>query len=309
MARGKFGPTLAVNADEATIARLLARGPLLASPKLDGIRCMRRGGALVSRNLKPIPNRWINRALDHAGLEGFDGELIVGPARGEGVFNRSTSGVSSQAGEPDFAFHVFDLCTDFMWDYPFHQRLEMLRELHRGAPDHLTQYLVRLVDQHPVATPAELAEYEEVCVEMGYEGVMLRRPDAPYKRGRSTLNEGYLLKVKRFEDREAEVVGFEERMGNENPATRGLLGQTERSHRKAGMVGRGDLGALVVRDRERWAVDFSVGSGFTAAQRVELWGARELLAGRVVKYKFLPVGSIDRPRFPIFLGFREAFDR
>ena len=43
-------------------------------------------------------------------------------------------------------------------------------------------------------------------------------PNAPYKQGRSTVREGYLLKVKTFLDDEATVVRFEERMHNGNEA-------------------------------------------------------------------------------------------
>ena len=52
----------------------------------------------------------------------------------------------------------------------------------------------------------ELIDYEQGAVEDGYEGVMLRDPSAPYKYGRSTVRKGYLLKLKRFEDSEAEVI-------------------------------------------------------------------------------------------------------
>ena len=53
-------------------------------------------------------------------------------------------------------------------------------------------------------------------------------------------------------------------------------------------------------------VEFEIGTGFTAAEREALWLAPPI--GKIVKYKFFPVGVKDRPRHPVFLGFREAED-
>ena len=52
----------------------------------------------------------------------------------------------------------------------------------------------------------QLTAYEEKCLADGYEGVMIRTPDSPYKCGRSTEREGWLLKIKRFEQRRAKYV-------------------------------------------------------------------------------------------------------
>jgi DNA ligase-1 len=85
-----FKPMLASPAPETI------KFPVLASPKLDGIRCIIRDGVAVSRNLKPIPNVYIQKSL--AGLPPLDGELIVGPPVGNDVWNRSNSGVMSRDG-------------------------------------------------------------------------------------------------------------------------------------------------------------------------------------------------------------------
>ena len=52
----------------------------------------------------------------------------------------------------------------------------------------------------------QILDYEKRILEDGFEGVMLRSPLGKYKMGRSTLKEGILLKLKRFEDAEATVV-------------------------------------------------------------------------------------------------------
>lgn len=69
-----------------------------------------------------------------------------------------------------------------------------------------------------IGSAAELAAYKEKCLSEGYEGVMVRDPAGPYKCGRSTEREGWLLKIKRFEDAEAEVLETYEGMSNYNEA-------------------------------------------------------------------------------------------
>jgi DNA ligase-1 len=196
---------------------------------------------------------------------------------------------------------VFDT---FKINFNFEQRQRYLAEL---TWDNIMKFPIKIVPQITIRTPAELLEYEEECLNQGYEGVMIRSVDGPYKFGRSTAREGYLLKFKRFEDAEAEIIGFEERMHNGNELTRDLLGRAERSSHQANMVGRNDLGALVVRgiNGTYSGVQFNIGTGFDDADRQIIWAQRSRRLGDVVKYKYFPTGSKDKPRFPVFLGFRE----
>ena len=57
---------------------------------------------------------------------------------------------------------------------------------------------------------------------------MVRTPDSPYKCGRSTEREAWLLKIKRFEDAEAVVLGTYEGMSNMNEAGVDAFGRTKR---------------------------------------------------------------------------------
>lgn len=284
-------PMLSATCEDTTSLRY----PLLASPKLDGIRATVLNGQLVSRNLKPIRNVYLSYKFSHISMDGLDGELIDG-VHDATVFRRTTSSVSRAMGEPKEAkFWVFDI---FMPHATFEERQAYLHE--RIWPSG-----VRVVEQKWVHHAHELALYEEKCLYDGYEGVMLRSPTGPYKQGRSTVNEGYLLKLKRFEDAEAVIIGKEERMHNANVATTNALGHTERSSHQANLVGRGDLGALVVRgiNGPYNGVEFTVGSGFDDAERASLWALD--VCGHTIKYKYFPMGSKDKPRFPTFLGFRE----
>jgi DNA ligase-1 len=271
----------------------ILRFPKLASPKLDGIRCLVRNGVALSRHLLPIPNKFVQSVIGKKQWNGFDGELIVGPATAKDVFRVTDSGVMSAEGEPDFVFYAFD---NWIMQRGYSTRLEDVRYRARD--------LVRTVavPHTAIGSEAELLMYEKAQVDLGYEGVMLRDPDGAYKFGRSTAKQQGLLKVKRFEDSEAIVTGVVEEMHNTNAAEKDELGRTKRSKAKAGLVGKGTMGALNVRDIHT-GVEFQIGTGFTAADR-----ARTDWAGKIVKYKHFPIGAKDKPRSPVFLGVRDPLD-
>ena len=130
---------------------------------------------------------------------------------------------------------------------------------------------------------------------------------SPYKCGRSSLKEGYLLKIKKFTDAEAVVIGYEEMMSNQNEAEKDAFGRTKRSTRADGMVPAGVLGALVVRDLTT-NIEFKVSTGMDAYQRLMFWTQRDNLMGKIVKYKSQEAGVLIKPRFPVFLGFRSPED-
>ncbi len=285
-----FRPMLASEADFAKL-----RYPLFASPKLDGIRATVVDGRLLTRTLKEVPNRHVFNLLSNERFNGLDGELIVGPPTAHDVYRQTVSGVMSIEGEPDFRFYVFDNYRVLSsWQFRW-------RDIHQ-RPNAAWHDSFVLHQHDEVHTHDELLEVEERALSAGYEGLILRDPSAPYKFGRSTTKEGYLLKLKRFQDSEAEVLEVIEEMANLNEAKTNALGRTERSSAKAGKVGKGTMGALRVRDLKT-GVEFEIGTGFTAKDRAKLdW------AGKTVKYKFFPVGVKDKPRHPVYLGLRDRRD-
>ncbi|MCI4436115.1 MAG: hypothetical protein JHC33_04810, partial [Ignisphaera sp.] len=117
----------------------------------------------------------------------------------------------------------------------------------------------------------------------------------------------YLNKVKRFEDSDAEIVGFEELMNNNNVATKDNFGRSERSTHKANLSGAGVLGCFQVRDIGT-GQEFSVGTGLDAAQRKLFWDNQQDLVGKIITYKFFSVGVKELPRHPVFKGFRSLDD-
>ena len=278
--------------------------PVLASQKLDGIRATVQGGQLLSRTLKPIPN--VNVQALFAGLpEGLDGELIVGDPFAPDCYRKTTSLVMSDDKPLDFfrepvRFHVFD----HIDNAPFSNRLADARQLTANAAN------VVVVEHRYVPTLVELEKFEEDLLDRGAEGVMLRSPNGPYKHGRSSLREAYLLKLKRFVDAEATITGTYELEHNGNESFTNELGRTARSSHQENKVGLGTLGGLEVKGfgGEYDKVDFRVGTGFDAETRRELWARRGNLKGQIVKVKYFPSGGKDKPRHPVFLGFRDARD-
>lgn len=294
----KFKPMLASPIEDTKILKY----PVYASIKYDGIRATMQNGKLVSRTLKPIPNENVQKMFAHL-PEGIDGELMFGDPADKHVFSLTTSIVMSHSKQAaGVKFYVFDMFGPEKFE-------------HRAADCYtvvfdLDDENVENVHQKLVTSEAELLKYESAVLDRGFEGIIVRSMDGPYKQGRSSLKQGWLLKLKRFIDAEAKILGFYEEMENTNEATTNLLGRTERSSKKEGMVGKNTLGGFDVIgiNGQFKDVEFSVGSGLTADQKKQYWNERKKLAGKILKYKYFPIGVKDKPRLPIFLGFRDKQD-
>lgn len=293
----------------APITNIPIQFPVYVSPKLDGIRgTVWNPDTILTRTLKPIPNKFVQEAFKVGGsLKGLDGELVVGPPTSKTAYLDSVSGLMTQEGKPSFNFWVFDHVE--MPTSPFKDRLQVVQEAARIATQVIDwlPFKVIALEQRLVEGVDELLLYEDQCLWQGYEGVILRHPMGLYKHGRSTENQGWMLKLKRFTDSEAVILGFVEGFTNENTATINELGYTERSSHKEHQVPAGTLGALKVRDCVS-GCEFEIGTGFTAAQRQEIWDNRDKWLSQVVKYQYFPVGMKDKPRHPSYKGPRAPLD-
>jgi len=131
----------------------------------------------------------------------------------------------------------------------------------------------------------EFKDYNRKTVEAGYEGIMIKDPDAKYVAKRDVA----WLKAKPFIEVSLAVTQVEEGTGRN----------------------QGKMGALVCEgedDGKRIVVN--VGSGFTDEQRAEFWEARDSLIGQVLEIRAdAATRSQDSEdvyslRFPRFLRFR-----
>lgn len=280
------------------------RFPLYGLPKIDGIRAVVSDGKAVSRKFIDIPNRHIFAALSRPEFEGLDGELIAGGPQAN-VFNATSSAVMKRAGEPVFEYHVFDDFTDP--SLPYNQRQVRLCE---KMIDFAGEFdFIRYVEPTRLETWEGLVQYEDTVLGLGFEGVITRHPERPYKFGRSTKNEQGMLKLKRFTDGEAVVTGFVELMINKNPDIRDNLGRAKRSKAQDGLVPGGTLGTFECRDLVT-GVEFEIGmfKGLTSADKRQIWENQSKYLGRMVKYQHLSHGAVDKPRHSKFLGWRDERD-
>lgn len=279
--------------------------PVLATPKLDGIRCLRIKGETVSRKFLPIPNKHIQNAMKNL-PDGLDGELMTYNDDGSlRTFNQIQSDVMSEDGDPNFKFCVFDYVVSST-KTPYRTRLIDLNNIE------LPVFCTKLFPSE-IHSMEQLSSFEEECLKNGYEGIMIRSPDGPYKCGRSTEKEGYLLKIKRFKDSEARIVGFEEQQENTNSAEEDAFGKIKRSKQLSGMMGKNTLGKFIVREvgNTPWCGhEFAIGTGegLTLELRQEIWNNRDYYLNKLVKYRYQPHGTKDLPRLPIWVGFRDERD-
>lgn len=303
-----FKPMLA--GTHTDVAKLIF--PSLFSQKLDGLRATAQDGVLLSRSLKPLPNKFVQELFSKLPT-GLDGELIVGDPFAPDAFRKTTSLVMSDDKPLDFfpgetlRLHVFDKFGRDGFAERLNQAVQSVCSFNNRADTPGEVLAITIVPHILLSTLEELNAFEAEMLGKGAEGVMARTPDGPYKEGRATEKSGWLVKVKRFVDSEAEVLSSFEEMHNENEQEENELGRSKRSSKAEGLVPSGRLGGFEVRDLKT-GVEFSVGSGFTAAMKDEYWQNRLGLFGKIIKYKYFPSGSKDKPRHPIFLGFRDARD-
>ena len=258
--------------------------PLLATPKIDGIRAVVVNGRLLSRSLKEIPNTGIRRALEGVLPDGADGELYCGS------FNSTVNAVMSKNGPiPEgIKYYWFDWVKHA--NSPYKDRVLSV-QAHVMLHDTLMFSMpegIRVVPLIPteIHCLAGLVRYESHIVDtLGFEGVVLRDPNGRYKYGRSTIRDRLMTKLKRCHDSEAIVTGTEE-LVHANGAGRSNL-----------------LGAIVATLPNGTA--FKIGTGFTAEQRQTLWNDRDNLLGRLVKYR-CALSDYGVPKSAVFIGMRHT---
>lgn len=274
--------------------------PVLATPKIDGIRCVKVNGQALSRSFKPIPNHHIRKYIEAHCPDGFDGEILCGDG-----FSDVQSMVMARDGEPNFTYLVFDYVNDSLIK-PYVSRVGDLQYAMSCVIGY-DSYIKALIPE----VAKNLDELKEIMarhLEEGHEGTMIRDPGSPYKCGRASLKEGYLTAIKYFEDGEAEVYGFEELMHNENEKTLDAFGNSERSSKKENMVAGDTLGAFLVRKSDGVEFKIGTGKGLTAALRKEIWQNKDSYLGKLVHYRSQPHGVKDKPRIPVWHGFRSKED-
>jgi DNA ligase-1 len=143
-----------------------------------------------------------------------------------------------------------------------------------------------LVDLDSVAGKTRFKEINQLAIDGGYEGIMIKDPEAAYECKRSVA----WLKLKPFIEVSLSVTAVEEGTGRN--------------------VGK--LGALICEGEDLGhIIRVNVGSGFSDANRDEFWTGRNQLPGQIVEVRADAITqnqdgtySLRFPRFLRFRGFK-----
>ena len=310
-------PMLASDYDEAKL-----KFPLIAQPKIDGVRGINLNGSLTGRSLKPHANLYTTKEFSHPHFKGLDGEFTAGGWNLPNLCTLTTSALTSIQGEPVLSWYVFDFITEDTINLPYMQRYKALRQ-HLDSLRRLNlDSHIELVPAHLCTNLEQLLALEERWLGMGLEGVIIRDPEGKYKEGRSTAKEGGLLRIKRFIEEDAEVLGVVEGQANGNEAKTNELGRTERSSHQENMAPNGMVGTLTckllkdVHDPVTKALILTAGQAITVSagsmnhkDRVHYFLNPDEIVLKTIKFKFFPKGIKDKPRFPTFVSIRARSDK
>ncbi|XP_050397670.1 uncharacterized protein LOC126815779 [Patella vulgata] len=232
------------------------------SEKLDGVRAFWNGRCFYSRlgNCFIAP-QWFTKDLPtdmH-----LDGELFGG----RGKFQSTVKIVKNQECDDwkKVKYHVFDAPN--LEKEPFEKRYEAIKEYFDSND---LKYAV-LCEQTKCKGKDHIKEEMKRILALSGEGLMIRQPKSKYDRSRSKT----LLKIKKFHDAEARVVGYKPGTGRFHNATGALL--VEMANGK----------------------QFYVGSGLTDADR-----RKPPKKGTIITYKFQEYTNSGTPRFPSYIGIR-----
>lgn len=237
--------------------------------KIDGIRAVFKDGELTSRygNKFHAPQEFIDQIkwpLSHS--LPLDGELVHADGlQKTGSIVRDQTKKNTMEYWSQIEYVVFDQIHDY--EVPFWERLEDLR-------DHLVENEnVRILDKMGVVTHInDVHTYLKVVEGREGEGLILRNPDAFYELGRSWN----LIKVKSFDDTEAEITGY-------------YPGEGKYEGMTGGLVCKLDDGTT-----------FECGTGLTDADR-----SSPPKIGSKITIKYMGKTDSGKPRHAVFMGVRD----
>lgn len=272
-----FKVQLAEKWSDKTASKLPDR--IMIEPKLDGIRSLSvvKDGTceMWSRSGKQFTNFDDTLGAELAKLPNgvYDGEIMSEnfTALMRQVRRKTDVDVS------DSYLAIFDFITLDEWEtrvgvHPMtHRRAHLEKIFYENQLDN-----VFLVEQKEIDNDlSQVIVCQRDWESQGFEGAMVKNPDAPYNFGRSDA----VLKVKSFHDIDLEVIGFKEGTGRH--------------------IGR--LGSILVDCN---GVEVNVGSGFKDDQRTEIWDNRDDYLGVTAECRYQEMTDDGSLRFPTFVCWR-----
>lgn len=240
------------------------------SEKLDGVRAVWNKQDFKSRNqnIFTAPD-WYKEYLPTN--NSLDGELFSG----RGQFQKTVGYVKKHIPVDEewkkIKYMVFDLPED---KSPFEQRYQKLEAIIEHSCNNDPECPLELVKQTKIKDKAHLLDLHKDITKQGGEGSMLRQPGSYYEQKRSST----LLKLKDFEETDAVVLKVVKGSGKYKNVM-------------------GNLEVQLVDDPN---IKFSVGSGFTDAQRK--LGESLFRKGIIIRVQYQGKTDSGVPRFPVYTG-------
>ena len=279
--------------------------PIIAMPKLDGVRACFLNQEFTTRTLKPFRNSHLNNAFDIPQLKGFDGELVVGDIVDGSSCRRTTSFVNSYSFNTTIKdlpkWYLFDCITEE--NLPYRARLRELAQRVKSLDPEISSKL-KIIENVIITSKEELVSYHSQMMEMGYEGTVLRSSHGLHKNGRCTVNEGHYLRIKDVADEEAIILELVEAEENLNPSDTNELGYKFRTSHKENKVGKGMIGSLIVSIPDGRIITISAGS-MPHDKRIFYWNNIEEIIGKTCTYRYMTYGEKDLRRHPRYKNLRE----
>ena len=286
--------------------------PKLASPKVDGIRCLIINGELLTRSMKPQPTRALKTFLKEAIEYSIKNQVVIDGELYDHTqpFNWHQSTFRSFDGQPlpTTKLWVIDVVSNMLWGNTTNgwRFGELIHQDIIAGVGKLENCVA--IPQELVTFPAQAQATYEGCLLAGYEGMMLRDPERGYKHGRATAGEQWLLKYKSFVDYDAQIVDvFEgEKLRSDAEVRVTPTGDTDRSHKQQDYESSGVAGGIIVRLGDGREVSIGTWRGWTRALRKDMLDNKDYYVGRWVRFKSQAVGEKDKPRIPHSLTWKDG---
>jgi len=271
-------------------------GEVYVEPKLDGVRVIticdvdKDEVKMFSRNGKELTNfpkilEQFDSMLDQMSESMvFDGEVMSDD------FQTLMREIHRKGGAKtdDAVLNLFDCMPleyfkEGSYPYALNTRKELLQSFTYGPNISVVEFVAMNLDDDD--GQKQFADYNRLCIDKGFEGIMVKPITGIYECKRSSL----WLKVKPFIEVSLKVTDVEEGTGRN----------------------AGKLGALVVEgtDMDKF-IKTNVGSGLTDADRETYWANKAKLIGQIVEIRADAITQNQDSkdewslRFPRFLRFR-----
>lgn len=301
--------------------------PVYASYKLDGIRAVFHPDlGLVSRSLKPIQNKQLREKFDWLLLQAkmhnrvFDGEFYSHDLTFQEITRavmtqdftdeKTIKKITAEQGNITKAMNYIEKLLQSIKFYCFETHHEIKENFEQKKPiiqQYKYNHTYRPVEQLIVNSKEEVKMLFEQALKDGYEGLILRSIFSPYKFGRSTVKEEYMLKVKPFETFDTKILDVIQatKVKEEAEKTINELGRSVTSRKKDDRE--------LIEKAAAFLVDFNgcklkVSIALTDPEKIQIWQQKEKYIGRMIEYKGLQIGMKEVPRHSVFVRFREDRD-